>query len=273
MSKDEARFSLDGLRRFATDLAECSGVPPAHAAGLVSHLLWFDSAGAGRFGVSTLVDWLERAEQGRVNVDARGRFLGEQAATGVFDGQNGLPPLILSRAAEVAGEKAREVGMGLVRVVNLGPAGPAAGVAAELAVGPTIAVVLGPGPSWTMALPAGEGLPAVFDSALAHKDGEEGGAPDWLGPIAPWIGALVPDGGWLVLALSVHAIEDLGALHGRVGGAGLSSKAPGRLAPAAWEASRRLVRERGVVVEANALERLADLATRRGLALPERLSG
>ena len=43
----------------------------------------------------------------------------ERSATAVFDGRHGIPLLVLDRAAGLATEKAREMGLGLVRVANL----------------------------------------------------------------------------------------------------------------------------------------------------------
>ena len=50
----------------------------------------------------------------------------ERTTLALFDGENGLPPLILERAAELAVEKAREAAVGLVRVVGV-RAGPFGG--------------------------------------------------------------------------------------------------------------------------------------------------
>ena len=138
------RFRLDDLRRFAASLASSLGVAPARASSLASHLLWFDAAGASSHGIATLPSWLARIENQEVDPTAEGRARQEHAGTSIFDAQNGLAPLVLARAAEIASEKARDLGVGIVRVQNLGPSGPPAPVAADLAVGPFVAVIAGP---------------------------------------------------------------------------------------------------------------------------------
>src|SRR4051812_39862632 len=108
------------MRRFATDLVSRLGVAPQRSASLAAHLLWFDAAGASRFGIATLPRWLERIDGLEFDLAAEGKVTTERNGTAVVDGQNGLPPLILERVAGLAVEKAREAGIGLVRVAHLG---------------------------------------------------------------------------------------------------------------------------------------------------------
>lgn len=264
--KKALRFRLDDLRRFAAALGAGVGLAPERAMALATHLLWFDAAGAPLFGIGTLPDWLARIERGAVDPRSEGRIGTEHAASAVLDGQGGLPPLILSRAAGVAGEKAREVGVGLVRVTGLGPSGPAAAVAAELAIGPQVGLVLGPGPHQALALPTAEGLPLVFDSALAGEP-----APPALpvsSLIAPWA-LLAPAGEVVVVAVVVTTMEPLATFHERLGVA-LKDRGdtPGRLLPGAWDALRREVRERGVPLGDAVLAELRRRAERLGLEPP-----
>ena len=186
-----------------------------------------------------------------------------------------VSPLILERAAGLAVEKGRDAGVGLVRVENIGPTGPAAGVVAEMAIGPTMAIALGPGPSWALALPSEEGLPAVFDSALGAGPARGKGMTVRPAPaarldlIAPWAAVLVPEGGWLVGAIAIPRFEPLASFQERAGAAmrGLE-ELPGRLAPASWEARRREAREHGVVVGPAAWKKLKRWADRLDIAPP-----
>ena len=132
------RYRLDDLRRLATSLARGPGRRPARASSLATHLLWFDAAGASSHGIATLPTWLDRIDRKEIDPVAEGRARLEHSGTAVFDAQNGLAPLALARAAGIASEKARDVGVGIVRVRNLGPSGPAAPVAADLAIGPFV---------------------------------------------------------------------------------------------------------------------------------------
>jgi len=253
-------YRLDDLRRFATALAAGAGLAPARASALATLLLWFDAAGASESGIATLPDLLARIDRGEVDPSSEGIIRGEHSATLTLDGGRGVPPLILARAAALAAEKARDVGVGLVRVTSLGPCGPAAAVAAEAAIGPEVALILGPGPSWTMAVPSPEGLPLIVDSAL----GAVAGPPPL--DLFPWV-LLVPEGGWLVAALAIRALEPLGTFHERVGAALKAlPESPGRLLPASLEARRRAARELGVPI---AVAPMAELLGRaEGLAIP-----
>ena len=125
------RYRLDDLRRLATALGSSLGVSPPRASALATHLLWFDAAGASPFGMASLPGWLGRIEAGEVDPVSPGRAVLEHAGTAVFDAQGGLPPLALETAAGIASEKARDVGVGLVRVRNIGPTGPSAPVASN----------------------------------------------------------------------------------------------------------------------------------------------
>ncbi len=118
------------------------------------------------FGVRTLPGWLRLLERHEVDPATQGTLGVEYPGTIHLDARNGLAPVILGRAMEIAVQKAREVGTGLVRVIHLNAAGPAAEIVAEAATGPMVALVLGPRPSWSLAVPTAAGLPAVFDTGL-----------------------------------------------------------------------------------------------------------
>lgn len=250
---EEARYRPDDLRRLATDLLAGAGLERSRASALARLLLWYDAVAAHRYGIAGLPDWLARLERGDFRADANGRVGAEHASTAVLEAAGGLPPLILVRAAEIAGQKARDTGAGIVRVVGLPPsAGPAAAVAAELAIGPTVGLVLGPGTAQSAAIPASEGLPVVFDSALGAVEAPEPGDRDPLGSLtdrlAPWT-LLAGGSEVLVAAVAVAAFESLGSFHERVAAA-LDGREPpaGWIFPAQGDRLRRQVRERGVPV-------------------------
>lgn len=229
---------------------------PDRASALASHLLWFDSAGAARHGLETLPELLDRIARGEIDPKAEGKVGPERSATAVLDGKDGPPSLILARAAEIATEKAREVGVGLVRVKGIGRVGPAAPVVADVAVGPMIAAALGPAGAWSVALPAPEGLPLVIDSAFAG----DRAAPIGLVPWSP----LTIEGEWLVQAVAASAMEPLAGLHERVAEA-LKAAPELPLAPGRLETPRREARERGVVLEVATLSDLRDRAAKLGV--------
>lgn len=270
---DAVHYRIDDLRRFATALGVGVGIAPARASALASHLLWYDTAGGPSYGIATLPDWLERVASDGADAEAEGTVTTESLGTAVLNANNGLAPLILARAAALATEKARDAAVGLVRVGGLGhiPTGPTAAIAAEMAIGPVAAAVLGPGPVWSLALPSGEGLPAVFDSMLHFEiDAPSGKKTPARSPRsnpvalwAPWAAALVPEGGWLVAALSIKAIEPLSTLHERVDCMiRETGEAPGRLLPPTWERRRLAARERGIAVTKPSWARLGEWADR-----------
>jgi len=270
------RYRLDDLRHYVSALTAAAGVAPARASALATLLLWFDAAGAPPHGIATLPDLLHRIDAGEVDPKAEGTVKQERPATAVLDGGRGVPLLVLERAAGLAAEKARDCGVGLVRVENTGATGSAAGIAAEAAIGPVAALVLGPDARWAVALPSDAGLPAVFDPALAGDEPVKAGrgraaagrqAVDAL--IGPWAAALAPGRGWLVAAVSGTAMGPLSAFHAQVAGAlqGVEDGG-GRLLPGPWETRRREARERGVTVNEAAWTALATRAETLGVKPP-----
>jgi LDH2 family malate/lactate/ureidoglycolate dehydrogenase len=283
------RYRFDDLRRFAAALGTASGLIPARALALASHLLWFDAAGAASSGIATLPAWLEAIDVGRVDPKATGRVIGERAALAIFDGENGVPPLLLERAAELAVEKARETAVGLVRVAHLGALRSAAAVTAGIAVGPMAGLVLGPNRLWSMAVPSDSGLPVVVDSGLSAALGTgTSGAPQpqadstrhpasgldestaaVLEGLVLGAEVFVPGDSWVVAAVAVSVLEPLTTFHQRVATAlrGLT-QAPGRLLPDAWDVHRRDSREHGVAIAAPAWKSLKTWAQRLAVDVP-----
>ena len=260
-----ASHRVDELRRFASDLATGLGVPPARASSLATHLLWFDAAGASSHGIATLPKWLDRIDRKEIDPKAEGRAGSEKAGTAVFDAQNGITPLALESAARVASEKARDVGVGIVRVKNLPAGGPAAPAAAGLAIGPNLAVIVGPGPSIAVAVPTSEGLPLVYDSALA---GSRDPIPTWMGEWSPWIAAIAGFDGWAILALSVAAFEPLAQFHARI-----AANAGASLVPRAWEIRRAEARERGILLDPATIDALKSWGDRLRVPCPSSFGG
>jgi hypothetical protein len=277
------RYEFDNLRRFASAMGAAVGLPPPRSLALSSHLLWFDAAGAPKLGIATLPSWLEAIEHRRIDPMATGRVTSERTALARLDGEGGPAPLILERAAEVAVEKAREAAVGLVRVSGIGPLSSAAPAAAGIAVGPMAGWVLGPNRCWSMALPSQGGLPLVIDSGLSEAEaagapgrkrttaGRDGAIPASTLLEGFWLGTevLLPEGDWLVAALSVPAIESLTSWHERLAAlGGAISPAPGRLSPEEWEGRRHRAQQEGVIVEPAAWKSLARWAHRLSVDVP-----
>ncbi len=270
------RYRLDDLRRLATALTSSLGVEPARASALATHLLWFDAAGASSHGIATLPTWLDRLQKKEIDPTAKGRAILEHAGTAVFDAQQGLAPLALEAAAGIASEKARDVGIGIVRVRNIGPTGPAAPLAASLAIGPFVAMIAGPSPSLALAMPTPDGLPAIYDSDLGQGNGGDSPSPpeEWLGAFSPWISTVAGGDGWLILALSVPAMESLSTFHERAAKATRSSiDGRGPLWPETLASRRQEAREHGVPLDPAATATLKEWAGRSNVPWPAESGG
>ena len=265
----DARYRLDDLRRFASALLGFGGLSPGRASALAAHLLWHDTAGRPEYGLASLADWLDRLQGRVVDPAAEGSVTGEMTGTVLFDGRNGVGPLALHRAAELAAEKARDAGVGLVRVLNIGGVGPGAAIAAELAVGPYVGAVASHDGAWALALPGAGGLPLLFDALLGAPH-----TPALPAHLLPWAAPLVPQGGWLVGAVAVAALEPLGTFHERIE-AWLQDQptAAGVLRPDTWEERRRAAREHGVAIPASVWQRLEPWAASAQRELPAPTAG
>jgi LDH2 family malate/lactate/ureidoglycolate dehydrogenase len=264
-----ARYRIDDLRRFAAALGAAAGLPRDKAAAFGAQLLWFDAAGASEHGLASLPEWLNRITRGDIDPAAQGRVGPERAGVALFDAQNGLSGLLFERAAGIAGEKARDTGIGLVRVTGLGAVGPTAPIVAELAVGPFVGLVLGSNGTTAIGVPASDGLPVVFDSALASAShARRKTTVMFAGVAVPWT-LLVPAGGWLVVAGAVSALESLAVFHSRVESAIARGKEePGLLLPSPWEARRRAAREHGITISAEIQQAFRPWVKKFGLAAP-----
>ena len=246
------------------------GIAPVRASSLASHLLWFDEAGIRSEGIVRLPEILERVQVGTIDPKTEGTVGLERNGTALFDAKHGVPLLALTRAGGIATEKARDAGIGLVSVRDLGTISSTAGIAAEIAIGPTIGLILGPNLTWSIALPSPEGLPAVFDSAL----GSSATGREVLSQIAPWDSILAPHEGWMVLAIAVSSIEPLNAFHGRVATAVAGiTETPGQLLPAIWNERRHDARTRGIPIAPAGWASLNSWAERLGIKPPSPVQG
>ena len=95
-------YRLDELRRFATALGAGAGLAPGRAAALATQLLWFDAADAPEFGIAALPEILARIARGEVDPKTEGVVRSEHAAVLTLDGKQGVAPLNLARAANLA---------------------------------------------------------------------------------------------------------------------------------------------------------------------------
>ena len=240
-------------------------MPPARASAFATALLWYDAAGASDFGIGSLPDWLDAIARGEFDPKAEPWMVQESPATAVLDAGRAIGPVVFARAAEVAQQKAREVGVGLVRIAGLAGSGSAA-AAAMIAVGPMVATVQGPG-AWTIAVPVAETVPAVFDSAIA---GGKAAKPAWPGEAFPaWAAPFSGEAGWLVSAYAVRAFEPLETFHERLAGLLAGAPAgPGEVRPEDWRRRREEMDGAGLAPSKATLREFERLASAAGVAAP-----
>ncbi len=89
-----------------------AGVPEAHAAIVAHALVEAEARGIESHGVRMLPGYVSRLRAGGFNAAAQPHVVREGPAVALLDGENGLGPLVATRAMEVAIAKARTQGIG-----------------------------------------------------------------------------------------------------------------------------------------------------------------
>jgi L-2-hydroxycarboxylate dehydrogenase (NAD+) len=176
------RYPAAELEAFTAVVLEAVGLPPSDAARVAQLMISADLRGAEGHGIFRLPQYVRRIRAGGVNARPSIRVVEDHPSTALVDGDNGMGHLVMSRAAEVAVEKAERTGVAWVGVRMSNHAGPAALYAemplARNMVGLYLAVasanhmppwggvesILGTNPL-AIALPAGEEAPVVLDMA------------------------------------------------------------------------------------------------------------
>lgn len=119
------RISHDQLRGFIDAAFRQAGLPPADAAKVAALMAEADLQGSDGHGIIRLAPYLRRIRAGGLNKTPDIRIVHERAAMAVVDGDNGMGHLVVSRAVDIAIEKAREAGVAWVSTRHSNHAGPA----------------------------------------------------------------------------------------------------------------------------------------------------
>jgi LDH2 family malate/lactate/ureidoglycolate dehydrogenase len=178
------RYPIAALIAFTRDVLTACGVAAADAATAAKTMIEADVTGFDAHGIFRLGMYVENLRSGRVNPKPNIRPLQRSAATALVDGDNGIGHLVMTYAANLAVELARQSGVGWVGARNSNHAG-AAGTYAEIPVahgmvGIYAAVstanhmalwggaepLLGTNPI-AIAIPAGKEAPVVLDIATS----------------------------------------------------------------------------------------------------------
>lgn len=175
-------FAAERLRRFIAEALAVVGLLLDDAAATAELMVLADLRGADGHGIFRLPQYIRRIRAGGINVRPNMRIASAASAIAVLDGDNGMGHLVMRHAAELAVERAKELGIGWVGTRASNHAGPAALYAmmpaAHDMIGLYLAVananhmapwggcelLLGTNPI-AVAIPAGNEPPIVLDMA------------------------------------------------------------------------------------------------------------
>jgi LDH2 family malate/lactate/ureidoglycolate dehydrogenase len=115
----------DRLRKFIETAFVSQGLPEADARQVATLMAEADLQGSDGHGVIRLPQYIKRIRAGGINKHPHIRVVQERAAMAVVDGDNGMGHLVVSRAVDIAIEKARECGVAWVSTRYSNHAGPA----------------------------------------------------------------------------------------------------------------------------------------------------
>ena len=198
------RVDSEGLRQTVISLFEKVGVPSEDAVVAADVLVFADLRGVDSHGVSNMLrSYIRGYNEGTVNPVPKWKIIRERPATATIDCDGGLGVVVGPRAMEIAIEKAKNVGVGMVTMRNGGHMGMISYYAMQAldhdmiglsmtAAGPGVVPTFGREPRLgtnpiAVAAPAKTGNPFVLDIATSIV------AANKLG-LARRIGSLIPGG-------------------------------------------------------------------------------
>jgi LDH2 family malate/lactate/ureidoglycolate dehydrogenase len=177
------RLTLDGLSSLCAAAFERVGVPAANAAVVAAALAEAEARGIESHGVRMLPSYVARLRSGGFTAAAEPRVVREGPAVALLDGENGLGPLVATRAMDVAIAKARAAGIGACAAFRSNHYGAAAVYALRacragligLATTNSVAAVAPPGgrvgrvgnTATAYAIPTDEEPPLVLDVSMS----------------------------------------------------------------------------------------------------------
>ncbi len=118
-------IAVEKLEKFIGAALGSVGLPEADAKKIAALMAQADLQGSDGHGVIRLPQYVKRIRSGGINKQPDIRVVHERAAMAVIDGDNGMGHLVVSRAVELAIEKARSAGVAWVGTRASNHAGPA----------------------------------------------------------------------------------------------------------------------------------------------------
>ena len=169
---DRIHIPEASLRSTTTAIFEKMGVPAEDAATGADTLVMTDLRGVESHGVSNMLRaYVERYQSGNMNPRPRWRIVRETSATARIDADTGLAVILGPRFMQIAVDKARTTGVGMVTVGNAGHAGPLGHHALVAATQDMIGVVMSAGGAGTAPTFGAEGRLGTNPIAVAPRLG------------------------------------------------------------------------------------------------------
>ncbi|MDY7028677.1 MAG: Ldh family oxidoreductase [Spirochaetota bacterium] len=184
MAEDFVWVDFDLLERFMTDAFTAIGIPGEEAAVCADVLITSDKRGIDSHGIGRFKRiYIDRITYGILNTKTEFEIVKDGPTTAVVDGHNGMGMVIGKRSMQMAIDKAKQYGLGMVAVRNTTHYGIAGyytlmaiengmigmtGTNARPSIAPTFGVenMLGTNPL-TIGFPTDEDFPFVLDCATS----------------------------------------------------------------------------------------------------------
>lgn len=170
------------MRAFVARSMIAAGLTAEDAARVAARMADAELQGSDGHGLIRLPQYVRRIRAGGINPRAQPRIVRERGATALLDGDNGMGQLVVSRALDIACDKARSHGIGCVGTRTSNHAGPASLYVREAVERGFVALYFAVGnanhlPPWggldmllstnpiAIGMPAGREAPVVLDMA------------------------------------------------------------------------------------------------------------